>query len=178
MNRNTNRFFHVLFIALTLLLTVISPAAAQSSTSATIEPVRLLFADGRTVSGRHAVADDFVIVCPTLEVLDPSHPCSECNSTPVQSKALDELALVCPVKEVLDANHPCSETRKRAVGRTVTDDFVLVCPMEEVLDPNHPCAESNSASNSATVRFEMPKDYVLTCPAKEVLDPRHPCYGK
>ena len=178
MNRNTNhkmnRFFHVLFIALALLLTVISPAYAQSSTPATIEPVRLLFADGRTVNGRHAVANDFVIVCPTLEVLDPSHPCSERNSTPVQSKALDDLALVCPVKEVLDDNHPCSETRKRAVGRTVTDDFVLVCPIKEVLDPNHPCAESNAA----TVRFEMPKDYVLTCPVKEVLDPRRPCYGK
>lgn len=174
MNRNSNRFFYGLLLALTLLLTVISPTYAQSSTPTTIEPVRLLFQDGRTVSGRHAVADDFVIVCPIVEVLDPTHPCSQRNSTPVQSKALDDLALVCPVEEVLDINHPCSETRKRAVGRTVTDDFVLVCPIKEVLDPNHPCAETNSA----TARFEMPKDYVLTCPVKEVLDPRHPCYGK
>ena len=81
---------------------------------------------------RHQVADDYVLVCPTQEVLDPTHPCSE-----AARNAADDYVLVCPTQEVLDPSHPC---HGRAPRRPV-DDFVLVCPTREVLDPGHPCAE-------------------------------------
>lgn len=84
---------------------------------------------------RHQIADDFVLVCPVEEVLDPSHPCADRGAS--APAAADDYVLVCPTREVLDPSHPC---HGRA-PRSPVDDFVLVCPIEEVLDPSHPCAE-------------------------------------
>jgi hypothetical protein len=169
MNRKTIRFFHALLVALTLMVAAAGPANAQSSPPPVFEPVRLLMKDGWTALGRHAVADDFILVCPTEEVLDPTHPCSETNAQAQLGRA-DDFVLVCPVDDVLDPTHPCYSRKAQIIGAT-PDDFVLVCPVKEVLDPNHPCGKKKSGA----VQFEIPKDFVLTCPVKEVLEHGHPC---
>lgn len=173
MNSKTIRFVYALLIALSVVTGVVGSAHAQSSPPAAFEKVRVLTQDGWTASGRHAVADDFVIVCPTEEVLDPSHPCSNSNAGNAQLNGFDDLVLVCPVKEVLDPSHACAN-RSAQIIKAGPDRFVLVCPVKEVLDPGHPCAQQNSSFG----QFKIPGDYVITCPVKEVLEPRHPCAGR
>lgn len=168
MNSKTIRFFYALLVALLMVTGVVGPANAQSSPPEDSATVRIVMQDGWRASGRHSAADDFVIVCPIKEVLDPSHPCS--NTAHVQPTDINDLVLVCPVKEVLDPSHPCAN-RHAEIIRGTADDFVLVCPVKEVLDPEHPCAQGNSGA----VKFKIPGNYVLTCPVKEVLEPRHPC---
>jgi len=166
MNRNTKRFFNALLVALCLMTMFIGPAYAQSTAPIVIEPVQLILPDGRTFSGRHAIADDFVIVCPILEGLPATHPCSQQTTATIQFNVMDDYTLVCPFYPLRETDHPCNQQQ-----HTVVDDFVLVCPVKEVLDVRHPCSQRNVGG----VRFEIPKDYVLTCPVKEVLDPNHPC---
>jgi hypothetical protein len=161
-----------LLVALILVAGMAGPANAQSAADADFVDVRVFMKSGFSAYGRHAVADDFVVVCPATEVLDPSHPCSESNAK-VQFNAVDDLVLACPVKEVLDPGHACFGRRAQII-RATPDDFVLVCPVKEVLDPTHPCSETNAS----VVQFEIPGDYVMTCPAKEVLEPGHPCASR
>jgi hypothetical protein len=179
MNTSIIRFVYALLIALFVATGAVGPAYAQSSLPAssltdsvaeTVD-VRVLMQDGWSARGKHAIADDFVIVCPTKEVLDPSHPCSKNSSGQISS--FNDFVLVCPVKEVLDPSHPCAE-RNAQIVKARPSDFVLVCPVKEVLDPSHPCANQNAS----IAQFKIPGDYVMTCPAKEVLDPGHPCAGR
>lgn len=175
MNTSIIRFVYALLIALFVATGAVGPAFAQSSQPASSLPetvdVRLRMEDGWSARGKHAIADDFVIVCPTKEVLDPNHPCSRNSSGQISS--FQDFVLVCPMKEVLDPKHPCA-ARKAQIVEAGADNFVLVCPVKEVLDPKHPCA-----NQSATIaQFKMPGDYVMTCPVKEVLEPGHPCAGR
>lgn len=166
MKPSTIRFVFALLIALFVATGAFGPVFAQNTSQSKFEKVRLVMQDGWTTAGRHAAADDFVLVCPTKEVLDPSHPCSDSNS----AAKFDDLVLVCPNKEVLDPSHPCAQRRAQVLGAT-PDDYVLVCPIKEVLDPSHPCAQRHSSP----AKFKIPNNYVLTCPVKEVLEPSHPC---
>ena len=170
MNRNTKRFFNALLVALCLMAMLISPTYAQSSAPIVVEPVQLVFPDGRTFNGRHAIADDFVIVCPFLKELPAPHPCNQRTTAAiqfnVQFNVMDDYTLVCPFHRLRGENHPCNQQQ-----HTVVDDFVLVCPVKGDLGAQHPCSQRSVGG----VRFEIPKDYVLTCPVKEVLDPNHPC---
>lgn len=165
------RFAHVLLVALALLAVAVVPAFAQTASPSQTEEVRLFMRDGWRSSGIHVVANDFVIVCPTEEVLEPDHPCSERNSGQIDYNVVKDLVLVCPVKEVLDAEHPCSERNIGRIDLSAADDFVLVCPIQEVLDPSHPCSQASVGK----INFDTVDDYVLVCPVKEVLDPSHPC---
>jgi hypothetical protein len=171
MNSKTIRFFQALLLALFFVAGLVGPAHAQSA-PASLEKVRLVMQSGWTGGGRHSAADDFVLVCPIQEVLDPSHPCSETN-VKFDPAILDSLALVCPNKEVLDPSHPCANRRSQII-RATPDRFVLVCPIQEVLDPSHPCAQSNAG----IAKFKIPSDFVMTCPAREVLEPGHPCANR
>ncbi len=169
MNRNTKRFFNALLVALCLLTMLISPTYAQSSAPIVVEPVELIFPDGRTFSGRHAIADDFVIVCPILKELPTTHPCSQRTTATIQFNVMDDYTLVCPFHRLDDKDHPCNQAQ-----HSVVDDFVLVCPVQKDLGAQHPCSQHSVGG----VRFEIPKDYVLTCPVKEVLEPNHPCFDR
>ena len=169
----TIRFVYALLLALFVATGVISPTYAQSAPPAAYVPVRLSMQSGFSASGRHAVADDFVVVCPVDEALDPSHPCSGANAAQLQPAGFDDLVLVCPTNEVLNPDHACFNRRAQIIKATA-DDFVLVCPAKEVLDPNHPCGKRNSG----TIQPKIPGDYVMTCPVKEVLQPGHPCAGR
>ena len=167
-NRLTSvRLLQLLLIALFMAVSVVGPVSAQSAPEVELKEVQVFMQDGWRSSGRHAIADDFVIVCPVKEVLE-DHPCSETNSAQLNYGRMRDLVLVCPVEEVIE-QHPCAE-RKAQIVKARPTDFVLVCPVEEVLD-DHPCAETKAS----TVKFEIPKDYVMTCPTLEVLDPGHPC---
>jgi hypothetical protein len=174
MNTSIIRFVYALLIALFVATGVASSAFAQSPSPAAALPatvdVRLQMEDGWSARGKHAIADDFVIVCPNTEVLDPNHPCSRNSSA--QISTFKDFVLVCPVTEVLEA-HPCAE-RKAQIVEARPDDLVLVCPVNEVLNPKHPCANQNASVS----QFQMPHDYVMTCPVKEVLEPGHPCAGR
>lgn len=169
MNRNTKRFFNALLVALCLMTMFIGPAYAQSSAPIVVEPVQLVLPDGRTFSGRHAIADDFVIVCPFLPLADPAHPCNQRTTAPIQFNVMDDYTLVCPFYPLRNPNHPCNQQQ-----HTVVDDFVLVCPSKEGLGAQHPCSQRSIGG----VRFEIPKDYVLTCPVQKELAPNHPCYDR
>ena len=170
MHSSTIRFVYALLMALFVVTGAVGPAYAQSAPPVQFEEVRVVMEDGWKARGRHSAADDFVIVCPNYEVLDPYHPCSESSGGRSQLSRFDDLVLVCPVKDVLDS-HPCAN-RRAQVFEAKPKDFVLVCPVKEVLDP-HPCAEKNAKS----VQFKIPGDYVMTCPmpGKGDLGPRHPC---
>ena len=169
MNRNTKRFCNALLVALCLLTMLISPTYAQSSAPIVVEPVQLIFPDGRTFSGRHAIADDFVIVCPIVKELPGSHPCNQRSTATIQFNVMDDYTLVCPFHRLAAENHPCNQQLNRVV-----DDFVLVCPVKGDLGAQHPCSQRSIGG----VRFEIPKDYVLTCPVQKVLDPNHPCFDR
>ena len=171
MNMAFVRFVHVLFVTLLMVMGAVAPASAQTKPAPEeVQQVRLFMQDGWRSFGRHAAADDFVLECPILEVLDPAHPCSEANDRFPKGN-FDDFVLVCPIQEVLDPNHPCFDRRSQ-IKHATADDLVLVCPIKEVLDPSHPCAEQNLVKG----KFQMPKDFVMTCPIKEVLDPYHPCF--
>lgn len=161
------RFVYALLIALMLMTGLIGAAQAQSAPIQKFEEVNLTMQSGWEARGRHAVADDFVVTCPIIEVLDPNHPCSSQYNG---SAAFDDLVLVCPTNKVLDPHHPCGP-RRAQIARATPDKLVLVCPVKEVLDPSHPCAQQNAGM----VQVKIPGDYVMTCPVKEVLEPGHPC---
>jgi hypothetical protein len=133
----TIRYLHALLVALVLLTAATPLVSAQSAAPLDNIPVRLQMQDGWSGSGRLNRADDFVIVCPTDEVLDLRHPCSTDSAASSRPAAADNFALVCPVKEVLDSNHPCFARMAQIQHRT-PDDFVLVCPTLEVSRPSAP----------------------------------------
>ena len=176
------RVLYALLVALFLVGTMSSGAFAQTRDDKVVatrdlqaEPVRVVSSSGTVTEGRFFVVDDFVLVCPSYEVLDQDHPCAESNrSGAVRFNAADDYTLVCPTKEVLNPEHPCAQ-RASQISRAGADAFVLVCPNYEVLDPSHPCAETNTSKLS---RWSAAGDYVLVCPVKEVLDPRHPCFDR
>jgi hypothetical protein len=163
------RFFQAFLIALFVLSNMVGPAYAQSTPEPVYKDVQLFMQDGWTARGKHSVADDFVIECPTNEVLDPYHPCANAS---VQPKTFDDLVLVCPGPgKALPHGHPCN-SRSEQIKRARPDDFVLVCPLPGYdLPGNHPCNQT-----SATIaQFQIPGDYVMTCPTREVLNEGHPC---
>ena len=114
----TYKIFRTIFVLLSL--TIIATGCSSGKKFQTV---------------RYQIADDFVLVCPTEEVLDPNHPCHGRGTAQGPS---DDFVLVCPTKEVLDPEHPC---HGRGTAQASLDVFVLVCPVKEVLDPGHPCAE-------------------------------------
>ena len=85
----TNKIFRTIFVLLSLAI-----IATGCSTGKKFQTVR------------YQIADDFVLVCPTKEVLDPDHPC---HGRGAAQAPLDVFVLVCPAKEVLDPGHPCAE---------------------------------------------------------------------
>jgi hypothetical protein len=168
----TIRLMNALMITLFLITGLIAPVYAQSSAPVQGKEVHLFMQDGWSGSGRQMSADDFVLVCPSKEVLDPNHPCSSANAAAqVEATRFNDFVLVCPTKEVLDPNHPCYD-RNAQIKRSIAADFVLVCPTEEVLDPTHPCSKQKAGA-----KFEVPGDFVLTCPVKDVLE-QHPCAAR
>lgn len=169
MNRSTVRIVHALLAALLLMTVFAIPSFAQEREPAA-EPVSIQLEDGRTLEGRRIVADDFIIVCPELEVLDQGHPCSETTARTFQVGQFDDLVVVCPVKDVLDDKHPCFG-RTSQIRNPDINDLVVVCPAEEVLNKEHGCSEENSSR----IQRQPSTDYVLVCPPLKILDTGHPC---
>lgn len=171
MYNNSIRAFRVLFIALCLLVAIVSSVYAQRSEPVAVDPARIQMPDGQPVAGPHTAINDLIIVCPFERLAAENHPCNR-NNAPPSIEPIDDKVLVCPIKEVLDPAHPCSGRSRSIELNNGINDLKLVCPFEPLRNPEHPC----NRDSSKVIRFSIPDDYKLTCPIKEVLDPRHPCF--